>query len=76
MLSYDFIKNLIYDPVSTLGILIFYFLLINLPISLIALFNNKSSSYARFITITVNILIAFQLLSRWLVSGHFPISNL
>ena len=72
----SFIKNLIYDPVSTLGILIFYFLLINLPISLIAIFNKKSSSYVRFITISVNILIAFQLLLRWIVSGHFPVSNL
>ena len=76
MIFDNFIKNVIYDPVSTLGILTFYFLLINLPISLIALFNKKSSSYVRFITILVNIFIFFQLLSRWIVSGHFPISNL
>ena len=67
MIFDSFIKNLIYDPVSTLGILTFYFLLINLPISLIALFNKKSSSYVRFITILINILIAFQLFSRWLL---------
>ena len=71
-----FIKNLIYDPVSSIGILIFYFLLINLPISLIALFNKKSSSYVRLITILINLFIALQLISRWIVSGHFPISNL
>ena len=71
-----FIKNLIYDPVSTLGILIFYFLLINLPISLISLFNKRSSSYVRFITISINLLIALQLILRWIFSGHFPISNL
>ena len=76
MISDSFIKNLIYDPVSTLGILSFYLLLINLPISLIALFNKKSSSYVRFFTITINLLIALQLISRWLVSEHFPISNL
>ena len=76
MIFDDLIKNLIYDPVSTLGILIFYFLLINLPISLIALFIKKSSTYVRYITILVNILISFQLLSRWILSGHFPISNL
>ena len=76
MLLDNFIKNLIYDPVSTIGILIFYFLLINLPISLIALFNKKSSLYVRFISIIINLLIAFQLISRWLISGHFPISNL
>ena len=76
MISDSFIKNLIYDPVSTFGILSFYLLLINLPLSLIALFNKKFSSYVRFFTITINLLIALQLISRWLVSGHFPISNL
>ena len=76
MLIDSFIKNLTYDPVSTFGISIFYFLLINLPVSLIALFNKKSSSYVKLITIIVNLLIALQLISRWLVSGHFPISNL
>ena len=76
MIFDDFIKNLIYDPVATLGILIFYFLLINLPISLLALFNKKSSSSVRFLTILINLFIALQLISRWLLSGHFPISNL
>ncbi len=76
MILDGFIKNLIYDPVSSIGILIFYFLLINLPISLIALFNKKSSSYVRLITILINLFIALQLISRWVVSGHFPISNL
>ena len=76
MIFDNFFKNLIYDPVSTLGILTFYFLLINLPISLIALFNKNSSFYVRFFTILVNIFISFQLLSRWILSGHFPISNL
>ena len=76
MISDSFIKNLIYDPVSTFGILSFYLLLINLPLSLISLFNKKFSSYVRFFTITINLLITLQLISRWLVSGHFPISNL
>ncbi|MDC3094145.1 c-type cytochrome biogenesis protein CcsB, partial [Prochlorococcus sp. AH-716-M10] len=67
---------IIYDPVSSIGILIFYFLLINLPISLVALFNKKSSSYVRLITILINLFIALQLISRWIISGHFPISNL
>ena len=71
-----FFENLIHEPVSTLGILIFYFLLVNLPISIIAVFNKKSSSYVRFITILVNLFIALQLLARWYISGHFPISNL
>ena len=76
MIFDNFIKNLINDPVSTFGIFIFYFLLINLPISLIALFNKKSSSYVRFLTVLVNLSIAIQLTLRWIISGHFPISNL
>ena len=76
MIFDGFIKNLIYDPVSSIGILIFYFLLINLPISLIASFKKKSSSYVRLITILINLFIALQLMSRWIISGHFPISNL
>ena len=76
MLFHNFIESLIYDPVSTFGIITFYFLLINLPISLIALFNKKLSSYVRYITITVNLFIALQLISRWTTSGHFPVSNL
>ena len=69
-------KNLIYDPVSSIGLLVFYFLLINLPISLIAAFNKKSSSIVKILTIIVNFFIALQLIARWFVSGHFPISNL
>jgi cytochrome c-type biogenesis protein CcsB len=69
-------KNLIYDPVSVLGIAVFYILLVNLPISLIAVFKKKSHFVVRLITIFVNLLITFQLLFRWSISGHFPISNL
>jgi cytochrome c-type biogenesis protein CcsB len=69
-------KNLILDPVSTLGLLVFYFLLVNLPISLGAVFKKKSSVTVKILTILVNLLIALQLLSRWSISGHFPISNL
>ena len=76
MIFYGFVKNLFYDPVSSIGILIFYFLLINLPVSLLALFNKKSSSYVRLITILINLFIALQLILRWSLSGHFPISNL
>jgi len=76
MILDNFFKNLIYEPVSVLGILVFYFLLINLPISLGAVFKKKSSSAVRLITILVNLLITLQLLFRWSISGHFPISNL
>tara|TARA_B100001989_G_scaffold101848_1_gene71255 strand:- start:112 stop:1041 length:930 start_codon:yes stop_codon:yes gene_type:complete len=76
MILDNFIKNLIYDPVSVLGLLAFYFLLVNLPISLSAVFKKKSSSTVRLITILVNLTIALQLTFRWSISGHFPISNL
>ena len=76
MILDNLFKNLIYDPVSVLGVLVFYFLLVNLPISLGAVFKKKSSVTVKILTILVNFLIALQLLSRWLISGHFPISNL
>ena len=76
MILDNFFKNLIYDPVSVLGLLVFYLLLINLPISLVAFFKKQSSVTVKNLTILVNLFISFQLLSRWLISGHFPISNL
>ena len=76
MLIDNVFKNLIYDPVSSIGILVFYLLLINLPISLISVFTKKSSSIVRIVTFLVNFFIALQLIFRWTISGHFPISNL
>ncbi len=76
MLFDNFFKNLIYDPVSILGLLVFFVLLINLPISLLSGFRTKSSPIVRLLTVLVNFLIALQLILRWSISGHFPISNL
>ncbi len=76
MILINLFKNLIYDPVSLLGLLVFYILLVNLPISLVAVFQKKSFSTVRVITILVNLLITLQLIFRWSISGHFPISNL
>ena len=76
MILDNLFKNLIYNPVSVLGLFVFYFLLVNLPISLGAVFKKKSSSTVRLITILINLLITLQLLFRWSISGHFPISNL
>jgi len=69
-------KNLIFDPVSVLGILVFYILLINLPISIVAVFTKKTSFILKLLTISVNFFITLQLIFRWSISGHFPISNL
>ena len=76
MLLDNLFKNLIYDPVSVLGVLVFYVLLVNLPISLVAVFKKKPSFTVRLFTIVVNLFITLQLLFRWSISGHFPISNL
>ena len=76
MIFNNVLENLIYDPVSTIGLLVFYILLINLPISLFNVFTKKSSSIVRILTILVNLFIALQLIFRWSISGHFPISNL
>ncbi|WP_288262318.1 c-type cytochrome biogenesis protein CcsB [uncultured Prochlorococcus sp.] len=76
MMLDNLFKNLIFDPVSFLGLLTFYLLLINLPLSLAALFAKKSSFIVRLLTISVNLFITFQLIFRWSISGHFPISNL
>ncbi len=76
MILDNLFKNFIYDPVSALGLLAFYFLLINLPISLVAVFKKQSSLTVKILTILVNLLISLQLLSRWSISGHFPVSNL
>ena len=76
MIFDTFLNNLMYDPVSILGLLVFYILLVNLPISLGAFFSNKSSFIVRYLTILVNLFITLQLIFRWIISGHFPISNL
>ena len=76
MIFSNLFKNFINDPVSILGLLVFYILLINLPISLGSVFKNKFSFSVRFLTIVVNLLITLLLFFRWSISGHFPISNL
>ena len=76
MIFDNFLKSFMYDPVPFIGLSIFYLLLINFPISLISVFNQKSSSLVKFLTILVNIFITLLLIFRWANSGHFPVSNL
>ena len=73
---YETFKNLITDPVSILGLIVFYILLISLPFTLINALNNKISYSIRNIVVSVNFLLAIQLISRWVISSHFPVSNL
>ena len=75
MLS-EFFKNIISDPVVSMGVFAFYILLFSLPFSLTATFKNKSSDLVKTLTIIANIFLALQLISRWILSSHFPISNL
>ena len=76
MMFNNLAKNLIYDPVSAIGLIVFYVLLLNLPFSLISVFTKKLCSIVKYFTISTNLLIAIQLIIRWTISGHFPISNL
>ena len=59
-----------------LGILAFYTLLFSFPFSLISTLKNKSSDFVKYLAIIANIFIALQLISRWIISSHFPVSNL
>ena len=76
MILENLFKSFVYDPVSVLGLLVFYILLINLPISLVSVFTKKTSFIVRILTISANFFITLQLIFRWSISGHFPISNL
>tara|TARA_B100000678_G_scaffold188075_1_gene157290 strand:+ start:673 stop:1599 length:927 start_codon:yes stop_codon:yes gene_type:complete len=69
-------KNTLSDPVLSLGVLAFSTLLFSLPFSLISTFKNKSSDLVKCLAVVANIFIALQLIFRWIISSHFPISNL
>ncbi len=72
----EIFKNITFDPVNSLGLFAFYILLTSLPFSLLSLVKNKSSVFVSWLAIIANILLAIQLLSRWVISSHFPISNI
>ena len=72
----EIFKNILLDPVLNLGVFAFYILLFSLPFSLISTLKNKPSNFVRSLAIFANIIIALQLISRWIISSHFPISNL
>ena len=71
-----FLQNLFLDPVTSLGLLAFYILLISFPFALISLFNKSFSAHINRTTIFVNFLLALSLVCRWIISSHFPVSNL
>ena len=72
----ELLNNVLLDPVSTVGLIVFYILLILFPLALVAAVNKTSSKFIRIFTIVCNLLLAFQLFLRWIIAGHFPISNL
>ena len=75
MLS-EIVKNIISDPVLSFGKLAFFTLIISFPFSVISTLKNKSSDLVKSFAIVSNIFITLQLISRWIISSHFPISNL
>ena len=72
----NIIQSLLLDPVIYLGIFAFYILLISFPLALISIFKKSLSAFVSSTTIIVNFLLASQLVCRWIISSHFPISNL
>tara|TARA_B100000212_G_scaffold263051_1_gene202707 strand:- start:280 stop:1206 length:927 start_codon:yes stop_codon:yes gene_type:complete len=70
------IKNILSDPVLSLGFFAFYILLFSLPFSIFSTLKNKSSNLVKNLVIVANLFITLQLISRWVISSHFPISNL
>tara|TARA_Y100001933_G_scaffold220399_1_gene229640 strand:- start:307 stop:1233 length:927 start_codon:yes stop_codon:yes gene_type:complete len=72
----EIIKNMLLDPVLSLGIFAFSILLFSLPFSINSTLKNKSSDLVKYLAIIANIFITLQLISRWIISAHFPISNL
>jgi len=63
MILDNFFKNLIFEPVSVLGLLVFYILLVNLPICLGAVFKKKSSFTVRKISFGEGVERTFALYS-------------
>ena len=72
----EIIKKILLDPVLSLGVFAFFILLFSLPFSIVSTLKNKPSDFVKSLSIIANIFIALQLISRWIISSHFPISNL
>ncbi|WP_269623050.1 c-type cytochrome biogenesis protein CcsB [Prochlorococcus marinus] len=64
------------DPAIAMGLLAFFLILISLPIAFWKISSGSSSSSVRVLIALANFVLATQLVFRWLMSGHFPISNL
>ncbi|MEB3308384.1 MAG: c-type cytochrome biogenesis protein CcsB [Cyanobacteriota bacterium] len=64
------------DPVITLGLLAFAVLLFVMPIAFWAVSGGRSLPAVRILVAVANLALTSQLLLRWWISGHFPISNL
>ena len=71
-----FLHSFIADPVLTLGLASFLFLLIALPFSFWAVGGDSSSSVSTTLITVSNFCLTSLLILRWWESGHFPVSNL
>ncbi len=64
------------DPVVLIGSIAFLLLLISLPFAFWNASAKSSSNFVRLLIALANIALTSQLIIRWWLSGHFPISNL
>ncbi len=75
-MTLSFLQSYLSDPVISLGLAAFFFLLIALPFSFWAVGGNTCSSTVTTLVVLSNFALASLLVLRWWQSSHFPISNL
>jgi cytochrome c-type biogenesis protein CcsB len=66
----------IQSSIGNFCFLISFFITIYYWLKIIFFSEQKSSSYGFYGFFTINILLTIQLISRWIDSGHFPLSSL
>ena len=71
-----FLQTFVGDPVLSLGLGSFFFLLIALPFAFWAAGGSKCSTTTTTLVAISNLTLTSLLVLRWWESGHFPISNL
>ncbi len=69
-------QSLPIDAVTSLGFSAFVILLLALPISFWSITSKHRGIGVRLLVAIANLILTLQLVLRWWISGHFPISNL
>tara|TARA_Y100001968_G_C19406294_1_gene743824 strand:- start:9 stop:923 length:915 start_codon:yes stop_codon:yes gene_type:complete len=70
------VQSLPIDAVTSLGFSAFVILLLALPISFWSITSKHRGIGVRLLVAIANLILTLQLVLRWWISGHFPISNL